>query len=272
MLGKLFKHEFKNSYLEVLIINAANFVFAILTALLIKTKMPILYVLPIIGMTLLIGASFILLLIILVNSINNKLFTTQGYLTMTLPTSIDHILIPKIIVNIIWWILTMLVSAFSVSILLLINDSDFISFAEILRLINFLDVISFLISGIQMLFGLLLAMIILLLTLCILNIGKIKKVKLLLGFLIYFGITSILNYFTSLFKIIPFSLYYDRDLGFFIEQIPMFYGKNDNAFIFLFLEGSRSVLDFSTIFINILAIIGGYFLSRYLISHKLELE
>jgi hypothetical protein len=111
MFGKLIKHEFKNTWRYMLVINAAVVLLSLIGMLqmhLIKTsssyfiqKMStvymVLYVLAIIALV-------VVTFFYLVGRFYKKMFTTEGYLMHTLPVTADQHIGSMLITDYVWWL------------------------------------------------------------------------------------------------------------------------------------------------------------------------
>lgn len=263
MLGKVLKHEFKNSYFDITIVNGSLILAGVLNAMLIRTRLSLLYSLSSTALAGLIIASFVILLMNIVNSFNKKMFSSEGYLTFTLPVSVDNLLIGKLIVNMVWYLFTTFAIALSIS--LFIYSAISAGFPELLELLSKIFVIDenfiliLMISIMRMAIELLAFLILVLFTLAILNAGKIRKNKKLAGFGIFFGLSIAVNWIKYLLPVIPYTLAYDGN--FILEHYQE-------------MEGMQitSLLDFNDLFWNVAVIVGMYFWSRTLIYKHLELE
>ena len=83
--------------------------------MLIRTRLSLLYSLSSTALAGLIIASFVILLMNIVNSFNKRMFSSEGYLTFTLPVSVDNLLIGKLIVNMVWYLFTTFTIALSIA-------------------------------------------------------------------------------------------------------------------------------------------------------------
>lgn len=263
MVLKLIKHEIKNSWTEITFVNTAIIVISLLFAFLIRVDLTHLWQLLLISLILLYFSAFVLIIINIVRSFNKKIFSNEGYLTLTLPVTIDELLVSKIIVNVLWVLVT--IFAFIISLLLIGAvafgvggfSSFIVDFANELY-INFGGV---LISIVSLIVGILFVIITLILVLSILNTGKINKAKLLIGALIYYGLTVLVSWI-KLISIIPFQLVSDRgDL--IIQRVNETYRFPNNFSV---------VMNFNDLLFNVIAIVVFYILSRNIIKNKLELE
>jgi len=263
VLKKLFKHEFKNTYLEITFINIAMIVVSLLCALLLRSRSSVFLSLALITLMFLFFGSFIVLIMNIIKSFNGKMFTSEGYLTFTLPVSVDNILITKIITNLIWYIVTILSIIISLFLIFLINN-DIIGLFEILKHIDIMYFPPAIILAFISIFQLLFFLVFLLFTLAILNIGKVKRYKMLVGIAIYFGLSTAASWIKSLFTVVPLGLYFEEGT-YSIHRITTIWNLENFSFSF-------PLINFNDLLWNIALIIGLYIGSRLMIKHRLELE
>ncbi|MCL2522647.1 MAG: hypothetical protein FWE36_07320 [Erysipelotrichales bacterium] len=265
MFLKLFKHDFKESKQEMIIINILLLILTVGLAFAIRMQMEtVLFMLGSVYFFFYF-AYFGLLIRSLIKTLNNRLFTREGYLTLTLPVSIDKILLSKFLINFFWLAvagITMMISA--VLMIMILGGADFINFlAEFFTWLVDVSGPHFFVIAItifiNMLIGYVQIIAVILATLALMNIGKIKKNKTLVGI----GILLIFIFATGMLSLILNDI--TNDLGLYFHE---------GSFIF----GSRpSILSFplfrvASLFITLASTIGAYFLTRYLIQNKLELE
>ena len=122
-MGKILKHDFKNSYKEFLIMCAAIIIMSILLGITCLFDLNsflgrVFFMSSMTFYILIITAVGILWIVYIINSINKKFFTREGYLTFTTPISIDKLIISKILVNFIWFIVVMV--TFFISVLIIV--------------------------------------------------------------------------------------------------------------------------------------------------------
>lgn len=271
MLKKLLKHEFKNTWMEITIVNGATLVISLFLALILRLHVDMFFIsLSVMAIMLLYLAATGLLIFNIIRSFNQKMFTNEGYLTMTLPITIDQLLISKIIVNLVWVMttaLSIILSLFFVGLVIQPNLSDFFLF-DISELIAE-NLLPTLLIIIQIVISTLLSIMVLVFILSILNSGKIKKVKLLIGAFLFYAITNVISSLTNILIIIPYSIYIGES-GMTIDKsytiFDMLWGSNS-----LYSNGIP-IMNFNTILLNIVFIALFYFISRKLIRDHLELE
>ena len=263
MIGKLLKHEFLNSWLEITIICGVSIVLSIFTGAAMALESSVLLGLLILAIAALYIVAGIILLINIIKSFNNKIFGDEGYLTLTLPTSIDSILISKIIVNFIWMILVSASLIIGIILMVSIGSRSMLinEISEISRFV-FNNIGAFALLLLNILIQGLFAIVLLIFVLSLLNIGKIKRAKFLIGIIIYYLISTLMTWLGSLVLIVPFEITMGYEGKLVIEKIV--FGEYG-----LFIG---HILNFNIMFWLLVGIFGLYFLSRYLIKNKIELE
>ena len=213
-------------------------------------------------------ASAVLFIINVVKGCYTKIFTDEGYLTLSFPKSTHALILSKIIANVIWAVF-FIISIFigSVFVFLSVGNSVNEIFDDIRTIIE--DVLSeaYLIpfEMINGLLGLIFNLIILLLSFSLINVGKIKKAKVFIGILFYIGISSILTSILSLTNLFGFGFAVNIDGELVFNYGSVFSSSFSNC-------PNGYLFNFTTIIFLLLFIVGGYFLTHYLISKKLELE
>ncbi|HHU55142.1 MAG TPA: hypothetical protein GXZ48_00430 [Acholeplasmataceae bacterium] len=263
MVRKLLKYEIKDSWLELVLINAGILLFSILCSTFMD-KFNVLFALSLISLFLFYTGAAILLLITVIRSFNQKLFTSEGYLTLTLPVNTDQLLFSKIFINLFRFFITAV--SFILSILIIVtrlskSTDVFIDF--FIRLAENPDVV--LIVLFNSLLTALYAIVILIFVLSCLNCGKIKKYKLLLGFLIYYGVNLVSNWIKTLVYIIPYQVVIKHN------KLDIIKGTHPLKSIFAG-QTHFSILNFNNVFWTIIFIVTLYMISRYIIKNKIELE
>lgn len=272
----LLKHDIKNNFLEIVALCVINIIICLLigivarfftfdnlaTTLIISTLLA-----GFVGVS--IGTAVVLIMSI-VKSFNNKLFTDEGYLTFVLPISIDKIIISKYLVNMLWVIITTI--SYIIGLLLLVLllagvevPEIFEGILEIGKLI-IQNPISVLLALIQLLVSLIFTFSCLFLTLAVLNCGKIKKGKLLVGIIIYSVIGNIISTISSILSLA--SLVIVNNGKHLLLDIVTF----EDSLFGLAYDAGMIVMNINTFVIEVVACVGLYFLARFIIRHKLELE
>lgn len=260
---KLLKHEFKQSYQEFTIVFVAMILMSVIIGFLEKLWLSFfssLMIIALYGLLIIVG---VILVINVVTSFNRKIFGREGYLTLTLPLSIDKILISKIIVNFFWIILIGLSFIISVSIVSAISYGTRLFFLDY----NSANINYLLLGIINAALGTFLSIFILILVLGILNIGKVKKFKILIGLSIFYGVSLVISWISKIVMIIPY--YFEIYQGDLIISKVKHGDYFSSDLLFSSLSGT---LFFNTILWTIVSIFILYFISRYLIKYKVELE
>ena len=78
MLGKLLKHEFKNSYFEILITNIVFVVLSLFVAVTLTSRSAVILILSLTTLFIVIIALFVILIYNIIKSFNKKMFTSEG--------------------------------------------------------------------------------------------------------------------------------------------------------------------------------------------------
>ena len=205
MALKLIKHEFKNSWLEITIICPAIIIVSLIFSLSvsIQGESYLVAIMSILTLSLLYIAAVSLVIINIVRSINKKLFSNEGYLTLTLPVSVDQLILTKVFVNFIWIVVTFI--TFFVSLLLIgstLGADAFSSVASYVYEHPLIVLLAIIFTSIEAL----VFIVSLILVLGLLNTGRIKKLKLLVGIILYYLIVNVLTWIKTFIQIIPYSI------------------------------------------------------------------
>ena len=256
MLKKLIKNEFKESYKEMLILYGISLVAAIAFACLILLKnfeMLIISILPLVG----IAISIEIFLAININrSFNKRLFSKEGYLTLSIPVKISKILLSKYFVNIIWILASFIMIIIDIIVVILISGDIGLDIFNIE-----IEYVGTTLLAVIYYFSLVLIAIIMLLTivlliLCFLNIGKIKKHKILIGVLMFYGFTQVTSIFYRSFNIIPYEISFaDGEINFYKVDVGFLEFSTLNMMLFMII--------FTTI---------GIILVRHFVEKQIEIE
>lgn len=215
-----------------------------------------------------IGA-IVLFIINLIKSFYNNIFSDEGYLTLSFPKTTDQLLLSKIVANLIWIIL--LFCTFFVGIIVRIlcgsGENDIFSemYESIITTLNCNGGIIplYLISSF---IQIILFFVLLLLSFALINLGNLKKGKIMLGILIFMGISyvlSILNVFTDT---ISFGIAITDN------QSLLFVFGSEYSDNFINSGAVSYVFNITKVILNISLIIGGYILTKYLLKNKIEIE
>lgn len=276
-MRQFLKYEFKRnyksfilSYLLVLI----SFIIMSIFALFVKNISDVNQIMIIIYSNIIfiilgsIGTAIVLFIINLIKSFYISIFSDEGYLTLSFPKTTDSLLLSKIIANLFWII--MLFITFVIGFLILnisltgsLNDL-FVFFTDLLSKYN--NLIAFPFYIINGLINNVMIFVLLLLSFTLINLGNLKKAKILLGILIFIGINYILNTCDIFSDLISFGIAIDAD-----NNILFIFGRitsdsyNYNNIVSYLFNIPEFIFDIGVI-------LGGYILTRYLINNKIEIE
>ncbi|AFI03866.1 hypothetical protein [Helicobacter cetorum] len=200
-------------------------------------------------------AVFIAIIMGVIKNLNAKLFSKRGVLSFSLPISLESLLLPKILLPIGFFILSLLWFVLSVRLgyYLFANAQSSVLFglSSILKsyILNFSKIM-----GIVLFLGLILMKF--LFVLSVLNTNKIKKARFLLGGLLFILVGVILEMaFNAFLPLMSSSLSMNEGFYYFLQQQE--------------LEEEKYYLLWGVDFLKILSL---YLVSRYLLAHKLELD
>lgn len=239
---KLLKHDIRDSYLEIVVLNGILIILSIFAFIGIRSESSFLLEIALIALVLTIFAAVFVVLSSIIKSFHRNLFTNYGYLTLTTPVSIDKILISKIIVNMLW-ILVTIVSAIICMFIVISSTNSFSGIYQIFEALKQIQPVEVLKSVVSFAISSLSLITVLIFVLVLVNTGRMKKFKLLKGILIYIGISLIMSLSN------PFQSVNNPE--------PLISTTADYIF------NLAISLAWSIVF---------YFVSRYLIKNKLELE
>ncbi|AFI05651.1 hypothetical protein [Helicobacter cetorum] len=201
--------------------------------------------------------AFLLSAIILgaIKNLNAKLFSKRGVLSFSLPISIDMLLLPKVLLPIGFFILSLLWFILSVRLgyHLFTNTQSSVLFILYSALKVFVLNPTKMV-GIMLFLGLVLMKF--LFVLSVLNTNKIKKARFLLGGLLFILVGVILEMaFNAFLPLMSSNLSMNEGFYYFLQQQE--------------LEEEKYYLLWGVDFLKILLLYG---VSRYLLTHKLELD
>ena len=214
-------------------------------------------------------SSVVLFIISLVKSLYNNIFTDEGYLSLTIPKSLDTLLISKFIAYFCWLFVYSIacflgVLLISFSLETTVNDlfDDISIVFELLRGRDkeiFFKLIEIFISSV-------LSLVMLVLTFACVNTGVFKKAKVICGILIFLFLEYAISIITLIFERLSFGIGLDAN-----QHLKFVYGS---VYSPSFIEAGVSsyAMNFTTVIINLGLIFGFYFLIKYIIKNHLELE
>lgn len=289
-MRKILKYEFKNYYREFFILGGIVIALALVgSSLLVLSFESIsdnssvgtftsifggiistLYVFSIMAM-------FIVWLKLVIDSLYKKLFTNEGYLTFTLPVSVDKLLISKLIAGFVWMLYCLVVIFLSFFIYIIVITRFEIQvmaiISEMFRVV-LQNPLIVLVVIFMMVLSTLLSIVLILFVATLMHSKKGSKSFTFVSIILYFAISSGIDTIVQIFSLVSMGLAVDMNTG---NNFVYF----SNMYKIIDLSGKISNLEeivyipycsFNQLIIYIGAIVGFYFLVRYLISHKLELK
>lgn len=278
---KIMKYELKNYYKEQLLLGGGIIVLAFLGALVLKLGTNGSSGLVVLGALLIMVYIFSLISLVVmwiklvIDSLYKKMFTKEGYLTFSLPVSIDKILIGKFISCFIWEIFILLIAIISLFIFVFVIDSKqevlfFLKQMFTSGLISPLFIICIIISSIVSTFA---TIILIMFVISVMYSKSGEKSFTLISILFYIGLNSILSTIINMSSNFTLAVGYDIAL-----DKTIFYTIKDDV---IYSLSSGTIVDFTALipYINftqvgiyLIVIVAGYFAVRYIISRKLELK
>jgi len=210
---------------------------------------------------------------------SRRMFTSEGYLTMTLPVTNTQTVIAKLLTGAFWSIMTMLMFIIAGAILI---ASDFM-FADVMIYgytlsqiwsmfldTGFLRIIGFgILTGIPMgILEIFYSLLILLFVIVIINTSFVKKYKTGIGIVVFLAINLILNTFRTNIIGRPVSL---NDLR--VEILPGMNAVNELLAALRGFEYEINWLQYGGMVIFYIVVLAGFgYLTVWLLNKKLELE
>ncbi len=140
MLGKLMKYEFKATGRTFLPLFGALLVVSIISRIFISLRFQTPTVIGVALSIFLIVAVFVIVLIITLQRFYKNLLTNEGYLMFTLPVKTDSIIWSKLITASVWNILSFIVVALAISIMAITEIDLAACFLDINKLIQNVDI------------------------------------------------------------------------------------------------------------------------------------
>ncbi|RDU61643.1 hypothetical protein [Helicobacter sp. MIT 14-3879] len=237
---KVLKYEFLEYFFPVLVINGILFVLIFSLKYIgynsyFDTSSSVIKIFTVIMMfiTLLGVFCYIIFLgIIILKSLYSRLFSSEGYLTLSIPVSIDYILCSKIIVSTTWVLLSIVIT--TLWLYSFVDTRFFFMLKDISSFYLLWKTFISIINNICLIF----------LILAILNTGKIVRFKTITGILLFFMILFVSSIASLSIKYLAFGRIWD------------FNATTTELFLH----------DLIDLFITIIY----YIIARYLIKNKLE--
>lgn len=275
MLIKSIKHDLLSTYRDFLSVYSALLVIALIGPFIANSGVEWMIAILFLGIFGFSVATFVITFLTIIRLYNRRLFSAEGYLTLTLPVKTSTTIIAKVVTGFIWSTLTVIVFAVSTAIFGLIyywtnnslNSADFLALWDFLKMINetgaIWTAIQSVIVGLPLtIIDSIYSLVLLVFVMTLINTSFIKKYKVPVGIAIYMVISGLLSSILSLFHgaSIIFS-----------TGDPMFMtGPFDLLTNFAY---SISWVSYSIQFIGMVVYIAGLgYASWWLLEHKLELE
>lgn len=275
-MSKLIKYGFKESYKSMIILFSASLLsWALITvfALSVDSEFMNTVIGIIIGVSIvfiaigLMMVSLIMLIINIVNAFQKKVFSSEGHLMMMLPVKTRDIIISKILVNFIWIIgygIIMIIGALAMALIISVRNGAEFSIQFFSYNVSFLEVLNFIGDILTILLLIILGLLLLLFCLTVVNCGKVKKGKVLIALLIYYGISEGIN-------LILLLIYAFLPLGISIDITSGAYVFGFNSIFNLGMANPFASFNLIAFILYIGVIIGLYYWTKYLLENKLEL-
>lgn len=273
-IKKMIKQSFKETYKKMLLMNGVLLFSFVLLGVTISLSNSVFIVSPIgafiissfmIFTFIMMISSLIFILQTMFKLLYQKLFTNEGYLTFTLPVSVDSLIISRLIVNIVWCIFNALVSIIGIFIVFfIVSVKDFEDIFTIFKAfdltgLDFIEFISIIFYFIVSIIFIACALLMILSALAFSNSGTLKKGKTALAVLLYIIIFNFYSVLISMFS------------TFFSFGIAFDYNTNKYIFAFGSVFKYNYLINFIPLLLGIASLIGLYYLCRYLLKKKIEL-
>ena len=272
MLGKLLKHEFKQSARSVMLIYASAAAVILFVFFGMLTKITwigvagsiVLYIVAMIGV--------VMTLVSVIKNFYETLYTNQGYLSFTLPVKCSNLLLSKVLVSIVWIILSFVLAGLCVLVIAMnakaTAQGSMEGIWDILEMSGLKEMLP---SGATLVKLAVLAVVLVLMlvvtfigfvyfAVTLANTRVLQKHPKLFGFLIFFLTYGVSNAIaTKLTYSLPLSLEIAND------KVQL---------VFVAMDKSESMLSYGiggTIFLALVAI-GLLFLTGWIMEHKVNIK
>jgi len=281
MLIKCIKHDLLATYREFSGLYLALILLAIFSPFLLRSNNQFLIFIVFLGIFGVVIATLVVTFLTIIRLYSRRLFSDEGYLTLTLPVKTIDTVLSKVATGTIWSFAT--VSVFLVTGLVFLTINFFLAtgaewqasaatlsdwIGQIAATGIFAEIGKLTLLGIPMsLIDTIYSMILLIFVITLVNTSLIRKNRVAIGILLFFVISLFLNWFMSLFHSTPFLF---RDVALYFNDInsvsDLLLGLRQVGF-------TVSVPDyaFGIIGQGLLAIALGYG-TLWLLDHKLEME
>jgi hypothetical protein len=258
MLSKLLKYEFKATGRVILPLFGALLLLSVISRLFISLRFEAPMVIGIALTVIMIISIFVITFIITLQRFYKNLLTNEGYLMFTLPVSADQLIWSKLIAAFVWNLVSILVVGLAIVIMAV---TEF-RFSDIIReIVRFLQEVH--IAGVQ-------------LGVYILEFILASVASLLSSILFFYGCMScslLFNKNRVLFSFVAFLVFYTvgQILSAIVVSIVMATGLPD-FFAHMNPYAVIHTAQLGVLALNVLIGAFFYFLSRYMLKNKLNLE
>ncbi len=281
-LKLMIKHTFKESYKTMLILNGILFVSMLGIAIFALVANESFLSTPIGTFFMIMGMILIIVLLYaamggmvytVYKTMNQKLFTDEGYLTLTLPVSVDSIIISKIFVNLIWMIVFSITAFLGLFVIIELiamkNINEFLSIGmmlkellgnvNVLENIKFIEILSVIFTILMLLIMSIVSLLLFFNILAFVNTGKLKKGKSAIAIIMYiFGGEFLIMILTFITQFGAIGIAYDAT-------------ESKYALAFGYSTGTPYLINFTSLIVYGGAMVGLYFLARFMLKKKIEL-
>lgn len=202
MLRKLIKHELLASYRVHLSLYLAVLALSVISMFSFQFEREMFAALVFGLLMLTIGALSVFTLYNIVVSMYGRVYGKPGYLLFSTPAKTWEILVSKVLVNLFWLFMTTLVSliAFSLFFLVVVPEGFLQEFTAMFGQLFQVDASFWIAIGVQIFVGLLYQIGFFAFLFALLNLVYKGEKKLLMGFLLYFGLNYVVNGVVSVFS------------------------------------------------------------------------
>ncbi len=281
MLIKCIKHDLLATYREFTGLYVALIILAIVGPFITRTNNEFLIAVLFFGIFGVVVATLVVTFLTIIRLYSRRLFSDEGYLTLTLPVKTSDTVLSKVATGTIWSFATATVFLiagllFSVIIFFVYAGSDWVNqsrtiseaFGQLAATGIFNVVMRLFILGIPLsLVDTIYSMILLIFVITVVNTSLIRKNRVAIGIILYFALSLGLNYLMSFFPGMPFAF---RDVSLYFNNM------NSLADVLLGLRQVAFTVNlpdyaFGIIGQTVLAV-GLGFGTLWLLDHKLEME
>jgi hypothetical protein len=275
MLIKSIKHDLLSTYRDFLSVYSALLVIALIGPFIVNSGVEWMIAILFLGIFGFSVATFVITFLTIIRLYNRRLFSSEGYLTLTLPVKTSTTIIAKVVTGFIWSTLTVIV--FGLSTLIfggiyywtndVFNSIDYLALLDFLKMINDTGAVWTAVQSIIVALPLTIvdsiySLVLLIFVMTLINTSFIKKYKVPVGIAVYMVISGLLSTILGLF-----------------HGSAIIFSTGDPIFItgpfdlLTNLGYSINWVSYAIQFIGMVVYIAGLgYGSWWLLEHKLELE